>query len=1739
MHKRLLSLFLVVIMLVTSLPVEALCEAESQLILSPAEQRAILNLTGTQEGAAGWHAGMSPAAGMSAKQLLSWVQWFLGNQYQSMQENYRQITAHAEKWLEALSVSDPAMYEQLLPYYFGTQELDHDHTPSTEALGLDSLSKHLKLSMALKAKLQRVESTLMSECGDIASAYATLSQVEMTTVEQIIWSQRMLKDREKLNATMAEVLSNWESWEEDCNYLTAWINMGLPDFLDPVSATAKALNGPLDDGVGTVVLTASMLRAPQDEHSLLARLSPIRSAVADETGGTLTVVNADQYLVTVKDDAGLPLQGATVTVDDLNNSDAKKTLVTDQNGNAIFDLFQFSMINDGYKENTYDFDLSVTADGHQTQKLQGLNISRGSKTGIHLNKETGSPYFTSISFNGQDVLRNQEKYYSIAGSLSSKSFDVEFICPGETDCTVSIEYTDNKDKKQTRSSKIHLTDNAGHAAFEDTWLDILKPDAPIFFTITTAKGKETTKSNLVILPPVFNTESVLSDLSKYVGSKSVGFSFTVPKQLAVIGGSVVSLNIPFAAKWRPKFMVNPDGSVIIAFGFDMGDPLVNKENPNQKELNAITKDWEQKGNKALREGDLHAQEAAMSQHGASMFGTFSFSAAVVATLKFDKANKQFKGTVDGSVMALLKGSLTWYPVPAIYFAMNGELGAGVGMSLGFVMDYVPGKGIDSVTNFRIDSDQSMNRRVMFMLSITVSAGVGFKGVAGFSISGSYCVNITIHLTRPGIRVVGSGGIYLLIELLLLSWKIDVFPFPTLVFVDTLEQPTAFKLPSLLFTSAKAEEPEGVDSNIPLSNISASMQAAPSKLVQSVEASSSAIQIVTVTDQSDESKTDTLAFYLTGDGKLCFTDLTNNKTDNVNHAFTVYEGHESTSGMSWEKITEFTNAIVYDFRVVSVGYGAFIGILAADKMKTVTVTLTDGTQQQKTVPDTANGKVYTGLIQLEDYEGTIDLQSPTEGLGKGGRVLGYRELTGTDPWYISGMSINDRTDVLTTAVMTIQREDGKVNPILVRDSGSFELTEAPPTAGNIRTMVVTGYTAENATAKNWYALEMPGGSDPATDKVQLVAYNNAQPVDIATVIDEGRISTFCLISGKAQPSNTTAYDQHFDQYDYIAYAKEGDSKDGKTKSWRLMGAKMHHDATKSGWMTLLDIERIDYGVELTTANFQCQTINGISYLYWMETTSDNGHRLRALTWNPEEGVATAPYTLAEFPAETGVTPSSVILTESGQAYYAACKSGKANSTILDICRFELQLVKSISISGAMLSDNLASPGQQLKMRYVIQNTGNVPVTSATVAVVRRGPGDPDEGRKVQEITYDFASPDASTNKAVIKTFLLQTMRQLAAGKTAVDRIHASLDSANGNQWVRKRTTWKPVTDGSGKKPVTTETADLVETDLLMPGDFAMLESFVLVDNDWNGTYSINLKLESVEATKEFLTTSDNSASGGDFVARSARAVPDDIIDGSDYTATSLIDTSQDDLTLKAHYQIVHGKSMLTLTIVNHAAADDHSNHQKLHLSATTDTGKSIIYADLPDYNGDKVHAAQTYNLDFELDQLMDVTKARYLDISITGSDWDSDYEEYGSADNHVRIYLNAADDLMILQQPQDMSVDQGANTSFAVSVTGGEEPYSYQWECSTDNGQTWTELPGSTSSFILLQSVTAEMSEQLYRCVITDLNLTRITTDAAKLTVTVPIPPTGDDFNLPLLTCMLLLSLGLLAILLRKHRKGNV
>ena len=88
---------------------------------------------------------------------------------------------------------------------------------------------------------------------------------------------------------------------------------------------------------------------------------------------------------------------------------------------------------------------------------------------------------------------------------------------------------------------------------------------------------------------------------------------------------------------------------------------------------------------------------------------------------------------------------------------------------------------------------------------------------------------------------------------------------------------------------------------------------------------------------------------------------------------------------------------------------------------------------------------------------------------------------------------------------------------------------------------------------------------------------------------------------------------------------------------------------------------------------------------------------------------------------------------------------------------------------------------------------------------------------------------------------------------------------------------------------------------------------------------------------------------------------------------------------------------------------------------------------------------------------------------------------------------------ITTQPQDVEVKENETATFNVKVTG-TEPLSYQWQQSTDNGQSWTDITGETNATYTIATTTMDMSGTQYRCVVKN-SIDEVTSDAATLTVT--------------------------------------
>lgn len=88
---------------------------------------------------------------------------------------------------------------------------------------------------------------------------------------------------------------------------------------------------------------------------------------------------------------------------------------------------------------------------------------------------------------------------------------------------------------------------------------------------------------------------------------------------------------------------------------------------------------------------------------------------------------------------------------------------------------------------------------------------------------------------------------------------------------------------------------------------------------------------------------------------------------------------------------------------------------------------------------------------------------------------------------------------------------------------------------------------------------------------------------------------------------------------------------------------------------------------------------------------------------------------------------------------------------------------------------------------------------------------------------------------------------------------------------------------------------------------------------------------------------------------------------------------------------------------------------------------------------------------------------------------------------------------ITTQPQDVEVKENETATFTVKVTG-TEPLSYQWQQSTDNGNSWTNIDGANAAEYTTEKTTMDMNGTQYRCVVEN-SIDEVTSDAATLTVT--------------------------------------
>ena len=93
-------------------------------------------------------------------------------------------------------------------------------------------------------------------------------------------------------------------------------------------------------------------------------------------------------------------------------------------------------------------------------------------------------------------------------------------------------------------------------------------------------------------------------------------------------------------------------------------------------------------------------------------------------------------------------------------------------------------------------------------------------------------------------------------------------------------------------------------------------------------------------------------------------------------------------------------------------------------------------------------------------------------------------------------------------------------------------------------------------------------------------------------------------------------------------------------------------------------------------------------------------------------------------------------------------------------------------------------------------------------------------------------------------------------------------------------------------------------------------------------------------------------------------------------------------------------------------------------------------------------------------------------------------------------------LKIKKSPADVQVLPGETAEFDIEVTGGKQPYKYQWQLCASDSSSWANLNQTSDTLIVRIPAAHPGGTQKYRCVVTDAAGASLTSDVANATIEV-------------------------------------
>src|SRR5205814_1585107 len=120
---------------------------------------------------------------------------------------------------------------------------------------------------------------------------------------------------------------------------------------------------------------------------------------------------------------------------------------------------------------------------------------------------------------------------------------------------------------------------------------------------------------------------------------------------------------------------------------------------------------------------------------------------------------------------------------------------------------------------------------------------------------------------------------------------------------------------------------------------------------------------------------------------------------------------------------------------------------------------------------------------------------------------------------------------------------------------------------------------------------------------------------------------------------------------------------------------------------------------------------------------------------------------------------------------------------------------------------------------------------------------------------------------------------------------------------------------------------------------------------------------------------------------------------------------------------------------------------------------------------------------------------------------TDANNVSATSNAVILTVNVAPTITTQPASQSVATGQMGSVSFSVGAANGTMPFTYQWQVSTDGGNTFSNvsngsgISGATTATLTISSSSLPASGTEYEVVVTDANGVTVTSTAAILTIT--------------------------------------